>query len=118
MSKVVAMPEILDRFAAAQVAGDTQALRALTTDDFRLVGPLGFTLTREQWLPQFHGPLNITSLVYSDELERRYGDVRVIVAVHTQEATHAGNPAGGTFRATVIVAGDRIAGFHLSPIAT
>jgi hypothetical protein len=34
----------------AETRGDTDTLGALATPDFRLVGPAGFILTKQQWL--------------------------------------------------------------------
>ena len=52
-----------ERWAAAEVAADTTTLGSIVTDDFRLVGPFGFVLDRQQWLDRYrlgrlrhHGP--------------------------------------------------------------
>jgi hypothetical protein len=38
------------RLAAAETEADAAALGELATDDFMLVGPLGFVLDKEQWI--------------------------------------------------------------------
>jgi hypothetical protein len=48
--------QILDlgaQWADAEVRGDTAALDAMTTDDFTLVGPVGFVLDKPQWLQRY-----------------------------------------------------------------
>jgi ketosteroid isomerase-like protein len=115
--------ELGRRFAEAEQRGDTATLTELSTDDFTLVGPAGFVLTREQWLGGFAGgALRIESLDWSDVQVRDYGDTAVAIGVRTQEGTYDGKPAGGTFRGTHIAHREadgrwRVAGVHLSPIA-
>jgi ketosteroid isomerase-like protein len=114
----------LEEFADAQRRGDGGALAELLTDDFKLVGPLGFVVPKEQWLDQFDADtLQIESLDW-DELEiRTYGYREVAIAVGrlTQVATYAQTPASGQFRVTAIALRDgprwRLAGAHYSRIA-
>jgi ketosteroid isomerase-like protein len=116
--------DLLDSFADAQEHADRDALGSLLSDDFKLVGPLGFVVARQQWLDQFRtGGLQISSLEW-DELDIRshgYWQVAIAIGRLQQHATYAGRPADGTFRVTAIAirAGDRwlIAGLHYSPIA-
>lgn len=109
------------RWADAEVRGDAAELDKLSTDDFTLVGPLGFVLTKQQWLGGFKaGDLVTTSLVWDEIQVRDYGDTAVAIGRRTQEASYQGNPANGTFRGTqVAVRGENgwlQAGVHLSPI--
>jgi ketosteroid isomerase-like protein len=114
----------LEEFADAQRRGDTGALARLVTDDFKLVGPLGFIVPKAQWLEQFDTQtLQIKTLDW-DELDiRTYGYREVAVAIGrlTQIATYAQGLAGGQFRVTVIALRDgpgwRLAGAHYSRIA-
>ncbi|HJQ48608.1 MAG TPA: DUF4440 domain-containing protein [Amycolatopsis sp.] len=117
--------QILDlgrRWADAEKRGDTATLDALTTEDFTLVGPLGFVLRKPEWLVRYEtGGLVTHSLVWEETTVREYGDTAVVVGRHTQRAEYRGTPADGSFRATHILvrqAGDwRLAGIQLSPIA-
>ena len=117
--------QILDlgrRWAEAEQRGDTATLDALTTDDFTLVGPLGFVLTKPEWLVRYEtGSLVTHALTWDETSVRDYGETAVVVGRHTQRAEYRGTPADGTFRATHIAvrAGGewRLAGIHLSPIA-
>ena len=117
--------QILDlgrRWAQAEQRGDTATLGALTTEDFTLVGPLGFVLHRAEWLERYEtGGLVTHSLTWDETSVRDYGDTAVVVGRHTQRAEYRGTPADGSFRATHIVVRQggewRLAGIHLSPIA-
>jgi ketosteroid isomerase-like protein len=116
--------ELLYRFAGAQARADVDALGALLTDDFKLVGPLGFVVPKEQWLAQFSSDaLQIESLAWDEIDVRTHGDAQIAIAIGrlTQQASYAGQPANGRFRVTVIALGSgshmRLAGAHYSGIA-
>ncbi|WP_312871520.1 DUF4440 domain-containing protein [Amycolatopsis acididurans] len=114
--------ELGQRWAEAERRGDTVGLDALTTEDFTLVGPLGFVLTKPVWLERYrNGGLVTHSLAWDETTVRDYGDTAVVVGRHTQRAEYRGTPADGSFRAThVVVRRDGrwlLAGIQLSPIA-
>src|SRR5215472_15262728 len=83
--------ELLERFAEAQALSDVDALSKLLTDDFKLVGPLGFVVPKQLWLEQFRtGALQIESLEW-DEVDirtRAYGDFAIAIGRLTQTATY------------------------------
>jgi len=113
--------ELGRQWAEAEQRGDTAALDAMTTDDFTLVGPVGFVLDRDQWLRRYRdGQLVTHSLSWDDVTVRDYGRTAVAIGRHTQEASYQGNPVNGQFRATHIAVRyeDRwlLAGIHLSPL--
>lgn len=121
MSTEDALRRLERRWAEAEQRGDTDALATLTTDDFVLVGPLGFVLTRQQWLDRYRsGDLVTKSLDWHDAEARVYGDCAVVVGIHTQKAAYKGNPVDGEFRSTHIAIrrDDRwlLAGIQLSPL--
>ena len=108
-------------WANAEVRGDVAALDAMTTDDFTLVGPLGFVLDKQQWLRRYQGGGLVTQQLSWEEAQvRDYGSAAVSVGVHDQKAEYNGQPADGRFRITHVFVhdGDRwlLAGVHLSPI--
>jgi ketosteroid isomerase-like protein len=115
--------KLLDRFAEAQRLPDLDALSELLTEDFRLVGPLGFVVPKHQWLEQLEsGALQIESLEW-DELDIRshaYAGFAIAIARLTQAATYADNRSDGEFRVTAVAVGHgtswHLAGAHYSPI--
>jgi hypothetical protein len=94
----------------------------LSIEDFRLVGPLGFVLTKPQWLARYGGGgLSTQKLAWRDVDLRVIGEVAIAIGIHDQRATFQGRPADGAFRSTHIYVatpdGWRLAGMQLSPIA-
>lgn len=112
----------LDRDATrAEVDGDFATLDLLATDDFMLVGPVGFVLDKQQWLERYRGgSLRTTALAFEDAVTRVHGDCAIRIGRHVQEAEFQGRRVNGEFRATHIAVRDgdrwRLAGIHLSPI--
>ncbi len=112
----------LDRnVTRAEVDGDVATLDALATDDFTLVGPVGFVLDKQQWLDRYRGGgLRTLALTYEDAVTRVHGDCAIRIGRHIQEAEFQGRAVNGEFRATHIAVRDdgrwRLAGVHLSPI--
>jgi ketosteroid isomerase-like protein len=115
--------KLLDHFAEAQRLSDVDSLSELMTDDFKLVGPLGFVVPKGQWLAQFEGgALKIESLEWDEVDIRTHGYTNCAVAIGklTQTATYADSRSDGAFRVTVIALGHgvswQLAGAHYSPI--
>lgn len=113
--------ELSERWADAERRGDAATLEALAVADFKLVGPLGFVIDREQWVDRARSGDFVTSALEWDEVSVRvYGTAAVTIGRHTQQATYRGQPSDGQFRATHIAVqtddGWRLAGMHLSPI--
>lgn len=112
----------LDRtLTRAEIDGDTATLDSLATDDFMLVGPVGFVLDKQQWLDRYRaGGLRTSTLAFEDAVTRVRGDCAIRIGRHVQEAEFQGRPVNGEFRATHIAVRDggrwRLAGVHLSPI--
>ena len=114
--------DLLQRLTTAERDGDAGALAALLHEDFAGVGPLGFVLTKEQWLAGYRtGDLQYQALSTDDVSARRYSDTVITISTRTQQATYQGHPApGGPFRVTHIIirrdGGWLVAGFHISAI--
>lgn len=108
------------RWVEAELAADVDVLDAIATDDFRLVGPFGFVLDKEQWLDRYRsGAFTTTAMTWHDVDVRAYGDAAVTIGTQSQEAAYKGAPSNGDFRITHVFVrhGDawRIAGMQLSP---
>ena len=109
------------RWVDAELRGDTDALDTLAVADFTLVGPLGFILTRQQWLDRFsNGDFEMHSLTWDEVEVRDYGTAAIAIGRQTQQASYRGAPSDSQFRVTHIAVrvDDRwmLAGMHLSPI--
>jgi hypothetical protein len=114
--------ELGERFAEAQMLRDIDQLEALLTEDFKLVGPLGFVLDKQQWLAQYRsGALEMQSVQWDEVEVRGYGGMAVAIGRQTQAGSHQEHPANGSFRVTQIAiqrdGGWLLAGLHFSPIA-
>jgi ketosteroid isomerase-like protein len=111
------------RWAAAELRGDTGFLETFITDDFMLIGPLGFMLNKEQWLTRFtSNDLRYDSFAWDDVRVRAYGDAAIVTGRQTQTGAYKEtHDIRGEFRVTqVFVRQDErwlMAGIHLSPIA-
>jgi hypothetical protein len=72
--------ELGARWIATEIAGDTATLEAIVTDDFRLVGPFGFVLDKDQWLDRYRsGDFTTSQLTWQDVAIRDYGDTAVTI---------------------------------------
>ena len=115
--------EVLQRLTQAERDGDAGTLASLLDDDFVCVGPLGFVLTKPQWLGSYRtGDLVYQALSTADVSVRQYADTAITISTRTQQATYQGNPApGGQFRVTHIMVRRGgswlVAGFHVSPVS-
>ena len=113
--------ELNRRWAQAETRGDVAALDALSAEGFRLVGPAGFVLDKQQWLDRYRlGDFVTASLRFEDVETRRYGDAAVSIGRQVQQAEYQGHPANGEFRTTLIAVRDgsqwRLAGCQVGPI--
>jgi ketosteroid isomerase-like protein len=120
-NEIEELKRLVEDWATAELYGDTAFLEGALTDDFVGVGPLGFMLTKEQWLGRFAGGLAYQSFAL-DELEARfYGEAAVATCRQKQAGEFRGNDVGGEFRATLVFAQKEdswlLAGWHASPIA-
>ncbi|GAA3515426.1 nuclear transport factor 2 family protein [Actinocatenispora rupis] len=113
--------EFGQRWAAAEQDGDTDTLDAISTDDFTLVGPLGFVLDKTQWLDRYRtGQLIVHELTWDEIAVREYGTTAVAIGRYQQKAEYQGNNTDATLRGTQVLVRDgdgwKLAGIHLSPI--
>ena len=106
----------------AEVRGDRSALDAILTDGFVGVGPLGFVLTRAEWLDRHaSGDLNYRSIDV-DEIEvHPYGDAVLVTSVQSQDGSYQSHDIKGSFRTSQLMvragAHWRLASIQHSPIA-
>jgi ketosteroid isomerase-like protein len=111
---------LVQQWAAAEQQNDAGLLDGLLAEDFAGVGPLGFVLTREQWLVRFANGLVNRSFAIEDSQVRGYGSAAVAVGVLAQETSWQGGDNSGRFRVTLVAvrSGDRwlLANVHIGPL--
>jgi ketosteroid isomerase-like protein len=114
---------VLAEWTAAERDGDVAAIGSRLTDDFVGVGPLGYLLSKKEWLER-HGPggLAYDAFAVEEPQVRVYGEDTVLVVCHqTQHGSYRGNPVPGDMRASIVLVADgqdwRLAGIHMSFIA-
>ena len=107
MSREQAEQEVVrlaDAWANAELRGDTRLLERLLTDDYIGIGPLGFLLTKQEWLARHEaGDLKYQSFSLEEVNVRVFNnDAAVLTARQAQQATYRGNNIPGQFRITLV----------------
>ncbi|HEX9337550.1 MAG TPA: nuclear transport factor 2 family protein, partial [Pseudonocardiaceae bacterium] len=103
MSHHDTVAELLAAWAVAETDGDAKDMTELLTDDFTAVGPLGFTLSKADWLKRHEaGGLKYGDFHLDGVTVREYGDTAVVIATEQADGTFAGHPVPGTLRATLV----------------
>jgi ketosteroid isomerase-like protein len=108
------------KWAEAEARGDADALAQLTTDDFHVVGPVGFVLDRQQYLGRYQSGFTPEEVRWDEVEVSDHGDAAITVAAVTQKASFQDQRADGRFRVTHVFVkqgdGWRVAHAHYSPI--
>jgi hypothetical protein len=96
--------QLADVWANAELLGDTAVLEKTLADDFIGIGPLGFMLTKQEWLARHAvGDLKYESFSLDEVNVRVYNnDAAVLTARQEQQATYRGNNIPGQFRITLV----------------
>jgi ketosteroid isomerase-like protein len=98
-----ALRALAEHWCDAERRGDAATLAPLLADDFVAVGPLGFLLTKDQWLGRYRsGDLANESFDWDEGQVRVYGDAAIVIGTQTSKSTYKGQPAGGRFRVTQV----------------
>ncbi len=113
--------DLVQRWAAAEARNDADLLDAFLADDFVGVGPLGFVLTRDQWLVRFrNGLINRAFAVEEPQVHEHGGTTAIVVGVLAQETSFQGGDNSGRFRVTLAAVRpvDRwlLASVHIGPL--
>jgi hypothetical protein len=106
---------------AAELRGDSAFLEGTLADDFVAVGPLGFMLSKREWIGRHRsGDLRYTALDLDDVAVRVYDGATVLVGRQVQNLTYRGNQVEPQLRTTVVLVRRRedwrLVGVHMSPI--
>lgn len=108
-------------WTSAELRGDIAFLETLLTDDFIGIGPLGFMLTKQEWLARHRsGDLKYEAFTLDEIKVRVYNDAAILIGLQVQNAAYRGNPIQGRFRTTLVFIQQleqwRLAGLQLSTI--
>ncbi len=114
--------KVLADWASAELDGDVARLDELLLDDFVGIGPLGFLLSKQDWLDRYSRGLEYDEYSISDAQVRLYGDTAVVVGRQNQSGNHRGTPLPtDALRMTLVMLRQRdewrLAGAHMSFIA-
>ena len=107
----------------AERRADTAFLEQALADDFLAVGPLGFLLSKQQWIGRHQaGDLRYSALTLDEATVRLYGETAVVIGRQVQDASYRGNKvAMDQLRTTVVLVRQQgrwqLAGIHMSAIA-
>ena len=108
-------------WATAELQGDTAFLERTLADNFVGVGPLGFLLTKQEWLARLQsGDLKYTSHTLDEVQVRAYNETAILIGRLTQEAFYRGNPINAQLRTTLVFVHQleqwQLAGLHFCNI--
>ncbi len=112
---------IAGAWATAELQSDTAFIERTLADDFVGVGPLGFLLTRQEWLARLQsGDLKYTAHTLDEVKVRVYNEAAILIGRLTQEATYRGNPINVQLRTTLVFVRQdgqwKLAGLHFCNI--
>jgi hypothetical protein len=112
---------LADAWIAAELHGDTAYLERTLSDDFMAVGPLGFVLTKREWIGRHQsGNMTYEALTLDEVRVRVYDHAAVLIGRKVQDAAYRGNSVKAQLRTTVVLVrrgGEwQLVGVHMSPI--
>ena len=94
---------LADAWANAELRGDSAFLERTLADDFIGIGPLGFMLTKQEWLARHQaGDLKYESFSLDEVKVRVYNDAAILIGRQAQNAAYRGNSIPGQFRITLV----------------
>jgi len=113
--------QLAGTWATAELQRDTAFLEKCLSDDFVGVGPLGFLLTKQEWLARHQsGDLKYESFSLDEVKVRMYNEAAILIGRQVQNAAYRGNSIQGQFRTTLVFVQQqgqwRLASLQLSTI--
>ena len=124
MNQAYAEQEVVhlaDAWANAELRSEIAFLERQLAEDFIGVGPLGFLLTKQQWLARHQsGDLKYEVHTLDEVSVRAYRETAIVIGRLTQQATYQGNPINAQMRTTLVFVRKpgqwQLAGVHFSNI--
>lgn len=109
-------------WASAEQSGDASRLDSYLADDFVGIGPLGFMLSKAEWMTRHvTGDLKYEAFQLAEMQARLYGTVAVVTAHQMARGSYRGHRIPTDLRATLVLirpAGSwQLAVIHMSFIA-
>ena len=90
-------------WTAAELRGDTAFIEETLADSFIGIGPLGFLLSKQQWLERLQsGELRYEVLDLDEAWVRVYDGVAILIGRHIQHATYQGHSIKAQLRTTLV----------------
>jgi hypothetical protein len=113
--------QLADTWATAELQRNTAFLEQILADDFVGVGPLGFLLTKQEWLARHQtGDMKYDVHALDEVKVRAYNEAAIAIGRLTQEATYRGNPINAQMRTTLVFVHQhgqwQLAGLHFCNI--
>jgi Domain of unknown function (DUF4440) len=94
---------LADAWATAELQSDTVFLEGLLSDDFVGIGPLGFMLTKQEWIAwRETGDLKHDALALDEVKVRVYNDAAIVICRLVQDATYRGTSILAQLRTTLV----------------
>ena len=95
---------LADAWTNAELRGDTTLLERILADDYIGIGPLGFMLTKQEWLARHQaGDLKYESFSLDEVKVRVYNnDAAVLTGRQVQNGAYRGNSIQAQFRTTLV----------------
>ena len=94
---------LADTWATAELQGDTAFLEKCLSDDFVGIGPLGFLLSKQEWLARHQsGDMKYDIHTLDEVRVRAYTEAAIVIGRLTQEAIYRGNPMNVQMRTTLV----------------
>jgi ketosteroid isomerase-like protein len=94
---------LADAWATAELRGDTTFLERFLADDYIGIGPLGFMLTKQEWIARHQsGELKYESFNLDEVKVRIYNDAAILTGRQIQNGAYRGNSIQAQFRTTLV----------------
>ena len=94
---------LANTWANAELRGDVAFLEKTLADDFTGIGPLGFMLTRQEWIERHRsGDMKYDSFDLDEVRVRAYNEAAVLTSRQVQNAAYRGNSINAQFRITLV----------------
>ncbi|MFG1704354.1 nuclear transport factor 2 family protein [Nonomuraea sp. M3C6] len=94
--------DLVHRWTQAELHGDADAFDGLLSEDFAGIGPVGFTLDKQQWAGRYRGDLKNHHFEVHEPQVRFHGDTAIVSGVQEQRTTVMGHDVNDSFRVILV----------------